>query len=232
MVRIFVVDDHPVFRHGLISILGKHREFQVIGDAANGPEAVDKILELQPDIVIMDIFMSGGGGVEATAILQQKLPEVNVLILTVSNSEDDLFEAIKAGAKGYLLKTISVTELIESIMLVAKGEAIVSPSMAVRLLEEFKEVTKEKIRKEPHELSQRENEVLQLASKGASNKEIATKLFVSETTVKAHLRSILEKLHARNRAQAVGLAVAKGWLNNSQPHPVSNSPENEIGTSL
>jgi len=232
MVRIFVVDDHPVFRHGLISILGKYREFQVIGDAANGPEAVAKIVELRPDIVIMDIFMSGGGGVEATAVLQQKLPEVKVLILTVSNSEDDLFEAIKAGAKGYLLKTISVTELIESILLVAKGEAIVSPSMAVRLLEEFKEVTKERIKKEPHGLSQRENEVLQIAAKGASNKEIATKLFISETTVKAHLRSILEKLHARNRAQAVGMAAAKGWLNDSQPHPLSPSPENERGTSL
>ena len=231
MVKVFVVDDHPVFRHGLISVLEKYPEFQVVGDAASGLEAVAKIVELQPDIVIMDIFMPGSSGVEVTAVLQQKLPQVKVLILTVSNSEDDLFEAIKAGAKGYVLKTISITELIESVRLVAKGEAIVSPPMAVRLLEEFKEVTKEKIKKEPHELSQRENEVLQLAAKGASNKEIAAQLFISETTVKAHLRAILEKLHARNRAQAVGLAAAKGWLDDSQPHPLYPSPENERGTS-
>jgi DNA-binding NarL/FixJ family response regulator len=137
---------------------------------------------------------------------------VKVLILTVSDKEDDLFTAIKAGAKGYLLKSVSLGELTDSIRLVANGEAIVSPSMAARLLEEFKQAGQDRADKGLGELSLREREVLQLIANGASNKEIAAKLFISETTVKAHLRSILDKLHVKNRAQAAALAMAKGLV--------------------
>ncbi len=212
MIRLLVVDDHPIFRHGLISVLQQYPEFEVVGQATNGVEAVAEASKLQPDIIIMDIRMPGGNGVEATIALQQRLSQVKVLILTVSDREDDLFTAIKAGAKGYLLKSVGLQELIDSIRLVANGEAIVSPSMAVRLLEEFKQSGQDRANKDPRGLSPREKEVLQLIAQGGSNKEIADNLFISETTVKAHLRSILEKLHVRNRAEAVALAMANGLL--------------------
>ena len=214
MIRVLVVDDHPVFRQGLISVLQRYLEFEVVGQAANGIEAVMKASELEPDIIVMDIRMPGGNGVEATRAVQQKLPQAKVLIVTVSDKDDDLFAAIKAGARGYLLKSVSLCELIDSIRLVAQGEAIISPTVAGRLLDEFKQVEKEQSDKRlDRGLSLREQEVLRLVAKGASNKEIADRLFISETTVKAHLRTILEKLHARNRAEAVALAAARGLLN-------------------
>jgi DNA-binding NarL/FixJ family response regulator len=213
MIRVLAADDHPVFRQGLISVLQEYPEFEVVGEAINGADAVAKASELHPDVVVMDIRMPGGDGVEATAALHQRLPEVKVLIFTVSDKDDDLFAAIKAGAIGYLLKSANLAELLDAIRLVAKGEAIVSPPMAVRLLDEFKQATKGRTDKELSGLSERETEVLQLVAQGSSNKEIASQLFISETTVKAHLRSILEKLHVKNRAQAVALATTKGLLN-------------------
>lgn len=219
MTRVLVVDDHPVFRQGLVSVLQQYPEFEVVGQAANGEEALALATVLQPDVVTMDIRMPGSGGVGATMALQQTLPQTKVLIVTVSDKDEDLFAAIKAGARGYLLKSASLLELIDSIRLVAKGEAIMSPTMASRLLDEFKLPTKERTSKELSGLSPREREVLQLVSQGDSNKEIANKFFISETTVKAHLRTILEKLHAHNRAEAVAVAAARGWL--SKPPPQS-----------
>jgi DNA-binding NarL/FixJ family response regulator len=212
MIRVLVADDHPVFRQGLASLLQRYPEFDVVGQAANGNEAVARANQVKPDVVIMDICMPGSDGVSATMALQQTLPQTKVVMFTVSDKDDDLFAAIKAGARGYLLKSVDLEELIESVKLVANDEAIISPAMAGRLLDEFKQVGKEKPDKEPGELSQREQEVLQWVAGGASNKEIADHLFISETTVKAHLRTILEKLHARNRAEAVALATAKGLL--------------------
>ncbi len=210
MIKVLVVDDHPVFRHGLISVLEKLPDFQVVGQATNGLEAVVKAQEYQPDVVTMDIRMAGGGGVESTAAIRQTLPQVRVLILTVSDKDDDLFAAIKAGAKGYLLKSAELDELVDAIRLVAGDEAIISPSMAARLLEEFQQSSGYRPAIELDKLSRREREVLQLVAQGGSNKEIATKLFISETTVKAHLRRILDKLHVKNRAEAVAKATAKG----------------------
>jgi len=212
MIRVLVVDDHPVFRQGLVSLLQKYPEFNVVGQAANGNEAVIKAKQSLPDVVIMDICMPGGNGVAATRALQQTLPQTKVVMFTVSDKDDDLFDAIKAGAKGYLLKSVDLDELIDSIKLVANGEAIVSPAMAVRLLNEFKN-GKERADKAPGELSRRENEILQLVAEGTNTKQTADLLYISETTVKSHLRSILQKLHACNRAEAVALAATKGWLN-------------------
>jgi two-component system NarL family response regulator len=208
-----VVDDHPVFRQGLISVLQQYPEFEVVGQAADGKRAVTVAREVQPDIVVMDVCMQGGNGIAATMALQQTLPQAKVLIVTVSSKDEDLFAAVKAGARGYLLKNVSLRELIDSIRLVAQGEAIVSPAMAGRLLDEFKEADKAHPHRELGRLSQREQEVLKLVAQGASNREIGTRLFISETTVKAHLRTILEKLHAHNRAEAVALAATKGLLN-------------------
>ena len=213
MIKVLVVDDHPIFRQGLISLLQQYPEFETVGQATNGEEAVAVASEVQPDVIVMDVCMPGGDGIAATTALQQTLPKVKVIIVTVSDKDEDLFAAIKAGARGYLLKSVSLRELIDSIRLVAQGEAIISPTVAGKLLDEFKQTDKEQLGKELNGgLSLREQEVLQLVAHGASNKEIADQLFISETTVKAHLRTILQKLHARNRAEAVALAATKGWL--------------------
>ena len=212
MIRVLVADDHPVFREGLVSLLQRYPEFKVVGQAANGNEAIAKARQSQPDVIIMDICMPGGNGVAATMNLQRTLPQVKVVMFTVSDRDNDLFDAIKAGARGYLLKSVDLEELVESVKLVADGEAIISPAMASRLLDEFRQ-DKERAGKDPGELSRRETEVLQLVAEGTNTKQIADILYISETTVKTHLRSILQKLHARNRAEAVALAANKGLLN-------------------
>jgi len=214
VINIFIIDNYTVFRYGFISILEQHPEFRVIGGAATTAEAVAKLGELQPDIIIMDIFMSGGEGVEAITLMQQKYPDVKVIIVTLSDKEEDFLKAIRAGARAYLLKNIKPTELIESIRLVATGHAIVSPLIAFRLPEEFRETNKPN-KEGFNSLTRREKEVLCLVAQGASNKEIAAHCYVSQTTAKAHLRRILEKLSVRNRAQAAALAITKGLLNQS-----------------
>lgn len=212
MTKIMIVDDHPVFRHGLTTVLKEHPGFQIVGEASNGVEAVTRASELQPDVVVMDIRMPGGNGAEATAALREILPEIKVLILTVSDKDDDLFAAMEAGARGYLLKSTELNELITGIKAVAGGDVIISPTMASRLIDQLKQVNRHRAGEERGELSPRESEVLKLVARGDSNKGIAAGLFISETTVKAHLRSILEKLHVRNRAEAVAKATARGLL--------------------
>ncbi len=214
MVNILVIDSYAVHRYGLISMLKEHPEFRMIGDAANTSEAVAKLGELQPDIVIMDIFMPGGEGVEAITLMRQKFPDVKVIVFTLSDKEEDFLRAMRAGARAYLLKSIETAELIESVHLVATGHAIVSPLMAFRLPEEFGNTNKQN-RQGINSLSPREKEVLCLVAQGASNKEIATQCYISETTAKAHLRRILEKLDVKNRAQAAAVGISKGLLNQS-----------------
>jgi len=212
MIKVLVVDDHPVFRRGLISMMQDQTEFQVVGEASSGLEAVAKAVELQPDVVVMDLRMPGGDGVAATAALQQKLPRTKVLILTVSEKDDDLFAAVEAGAKGYLLKSVDFEELINSISSVAAGDVIISPALATRVIVQLKQKKQPRTGEDSAGLTPRETEVLQLVARGASNKEVGTELFISETTVKAHLRSVLEKLQVKNRAQAVARATAMGLL--------------------
>ena len=212
MANILVIDSYAVYRYGLTSMLKEQPEFRVIGDAANTSEAVAKLGELQPDIVIMDIFMPGGEGVEAVNLMRQKFPDVKVIVFTLSDKEEDFLRAMRAGARAYLLKSIETAELIESVHLVATGHAIVSPLMAFRLPEEFGNTNKQN-RQGVNSLSPREKEVLCLVAQGASNKEIAVKCYVSQTTAKAHLRRILEKMNVRNRAQAAAMGISKGLLN-------------------
>jgi DNA-binding NarL/FixJ family response regulator len=212
-IKIFVVDDHPLFRYGLLSVLSEYPEFQVVGDAPSSVEALPRIVEIQPDIVIMDIFMPNSDGIKATALIKQKLPKTEVIILTISDNEEIFLNAIKAGAKGYLLKGVGVMEIVEAIKQVASGEATISPTMATRLLEQVRDNGKDNGKRGYYELSLREKEVLRLTARGSSNKEIAANLFISDTTVKAHMRNILEKLRVKNRAEAVGVAIARGILN-------------------
>lgn len=214
-IKIFIVDDHPLFRYGLISVLAEYPEFKVVGDAASSVEALPRIEKIQPDIVIMDVFMPNSDGIKTTSIIKQKSPNTEIMILTISDNEDIFLSAIKAGAKGYLLKGVGIMEIVDAIKLVVKGEATVSPTMAARLLEQFRNNGKENSGKKGlNELSIREKEVLKLTAQGSSNKEIAAHLFISDTTVKAHIRNILEKLRVKNRAEAVGVAITKGILDN------------------
>lgn len=213
-IKIFVVDDHPLFRYGLISVLSEYPEFQVVGDSASALQALPRIEADHPDIVIMDIFMPESDGISTTTLINQKWPSTKIIILTISDNEDDFQKAIKAGAKGYLLKGTGIVEIVEAIKAVAKGQTTVTPSMISRFIKNqlFDSGQVKNSKKGLNELSVREKEVLRHTVHGSSNKEIAADLFISDTTVKAHMRNILEKLQVKNRAEAVGVAVSKRML--------------------
>ncbi len=215
-VRVLVVDDHTLFRRGIVTVLANQKNISVVGEAVNGLEAIDKAEELVPDVIVMDLNMPQCSGLEATQALQAKMPQVNILVLTVSDNEADLFHAIKFGATGYILKNTEPEELVQAIHHIAQGGVIVSPMMAAKLLAEFRglgtDAMVKKTAEEEDNLSPREDEVLRLVSQGATNKEIADSLFISENTVKTHLRNIMDKLHLANRSQAAAYAVKRGLV--------------------
>ena len=215
-VKVLVVDDHTLFRRGIAAVLANQENLEVVGEALDGLEAIEKTKEIAPDVVLMDLNMPRCSGLEAIQALQIEMPQVNVLVLTVSDKEADLFAAMKFGARGYILKNTEPDELIHAIFHIAQGGVIVSPLMATKLLTEFKGL-RAGVEKKPAEeagagLSPREGEVLQLLAQGATNKEIGNSLFISENTVKTHLRNIMEKLHMANRSQAAAYAVQKGLV--------------------
>ena len=214
-MRVLIADDQPLFRRGLHVVLGTEDGIEVVGEAENGQEAVEKAQELVPDVVLMDVRMPRVNGIEATRQIRIDVPSTKILMLTVSDAEEDLYEAIKAGANGYLLKEISVEEVAEAIRAVSQGQSLISPSMASKLLNEFTALVR---RAEGRDqlptptLTTREIEILRLVAKGMSNREIADELFISENTVKNHVRNILEKLHLHNRMEAVIYAVKERLL--------------------
>ena len=215
-VRVLIVDDHSLFRHGISAVLTNKENISVVGEAVNGLEAIEKAEQLRPDVILMDLNMPQCSGLEATQALQTKMPQVNILVLTVSDNEADLFAAIKFGATGYILKNTEPEELVQAIYHIAQGGVILSPIMASKLLAEFKDLETGAEKKPAQEaesnLSPREDEVLHLVSQGATNKEIADSLFISENTVKTHLRNIMDKLHLANRSQAAAYAVKRGLV--------------------
>jgi DNA-binding NarL/FixJ family response regulator len=211
-ITVLIVDDHPVFRHGLMMVLGGHSEIEVVGEAVDGIEAVEKAAELQPSVVIMDIQMPRSNGVEATAALRKVAPNSKVLILTVSERNGDVFEAMQAGARGYLLKYVDTDELVAAIKSVAMGNVIISQTIASTLIDYLRPTSEPSETNGTPTLSMRELEVLRLVAAGASNGEIADKLSICEATVKAHLRNIMDKLQVKNRAQAVARAMSNGVL--------------------
>jgi DNA-binding NarL/FixJ family response regulator len=211
-ITVLIVDDHPVFRHGLMMVLGGHSEIEVVGEAVDGVEAVEKAAELQPSVVIMDIQMPRSNGVEATAALRKVAPNSKVLILTVSERNGDVFEAMQAGARGYLLKYVDTDELVAAIKSVAMGNVIISQTIASTLIDYLRPTSEPSETNGTPTLSMRELEVLRLVAAGASNGEIADKLSICEATVKAHLRNIMDKLQVKNRAQAVARAMSNGVL--------------------
>jgi DNA-binding NarL/FixJ family response regulator len=207
VIRVLIADDHTVLRHGLRLILNEAADITVIGEAASGEEAVSLTLELRPEVVLMDVGMPGLDGIEATRRIRAIRPEVAVLILTISDRDRDLIEAVKAGARGYLLKSTESRDVIEGIRRVAEGEAIVPPALMARVLDELA-----KPASDSRELTGRELEVLGLVAQGLGNKEIATRLVISENTVKTHVRHILEKSNLSNRAEAAAYAVQIGLI--------------------
>jgi DNA-binding NarL/FixJ family response regulator len=215
--RLLLADDHELFREGLAALLNTQQDLQVIAQAGDGFEALTLTRDLQPDLIVLDISMPVCDGLEATRLIRAtpNLLESRILILTVHEEDDKLFEAIKAGANGYLLKSTSSSEFLKGIRGVLAGEAVLPPKLAARLLEEFARLAN-RPQSTAVELSAnltlREHEVLSLVAIGATDKEIAAQLSLSRHTVKTHLRSILSKLHAVNRRQAAQLARQQGLV--------------------
>lgn len=203
-IRLLIVDDHTLFRQGLVSLLQDESDFQVVGEAASGEEALSMARQLQPDVVLMDVTMPGMGGIETTRRLLTLMPHARVLMLTVSEEDEDLFAAIQAGARGYILKNADADELLDAIRRVHTGEAMLSPSVTLRVLEVLRKGVPLALPDLP--LTRREQEVLALLAQGASNRQIAETLMVSENTVKTHVRHILEKLGLRSRGEVIAYA--------------------------
>ncbi|MBI4639821.1 MAG: response regulator transcription factor [Candidatus Tectomicrobia bacterium] len=210
-MKILLVDDHALFRAGLASLL-RAWDLQVVGEAGDGQEAIAKVRELRPDLVFMDIKMPRINGLEATRAIKAEFPNIKVVILTVSDDEQDLFEAIKSGAEGYLLKNLREEELAELVGQLRRGEPTMSPGLARKLLREFARLkTAERSPGMEADLTDRETEVLEQVARGATNKEIAATLYISENTVNYHMKNILSKLHLRNRAEVVAWAFQHGF---------------------
>jgi DNA-binding NarL/FixJ family response regulator len=207
-MRVLIADDHALFRDSLRSLLGA-RGVEVVGEARDGGEAVELAWELKPDVVLMDLRMPGSDGLEATRRLAAELPEVKVVVLTASDDDQDLFEAIKSGARGYLLKDLSGDGLIEYLAAVERGEPAITPRLARKLLEELARPRDEARHGGSRtELTERELEILRLLVAGVtSNRHLADALGVSENTIKFHVRNVLDKLHLHNRAQVVAYAL-------------------------
>ena len=216
-LRVVLADDHPLFRDGVASLL-RARGFEIVGEAANGRDALDTIRRMHPDLVLMDIHMPELGGLAATRVVTTEMPQVRVVILTVSDDDDDVFEAIKSGAQGYLLKSTDTRTFFDLLEGAARGETPLSGRLASRILREFAKRMNNEPADATHDdaLSEREKEVLAFASEGLTNREIAARLNLSENTIKYHFKNILEKLHLRNRAQAVAYAVQSGLLKPKQ----------------
>ena len=209
-IRVLIVDDHTVVRDGLAVMLGRQKDFAVVGEAKNGLEAVEKARELRPDVILMDLRMPELDGVEAMRRIRAENPDVRFIVITTYDSDEYIFDAIEAGAKGYLLKDASREELFQAVRAVHRGESLIEPGVAAKVLDRFAQLSRQ--RSDTEVLSEREMEVLRLMAKGAANKEIAASLSISESTVKTHVANIFQKLDVNDRTEAVTTAMQRGII--------------------
>jgi two-component system, NarL family, nitrate/nitrite response regulator NarL len=206
-IRVLVVDDHPLFRQGVLFTLGRNPEITVVGEGENGHQAVEQAQLLRPDVLLLDITMPGFTGLQAAVEVKRVSPETSIVILTASEDGDDLLSAMKAGAMGYVVKGAGAAEIVDAVMAVARGEAYITPKMAGNLLR----VMTHKPTNDPlAELTDRERQVLELVARGLSNKEVGAELGLAEKTVKHYLTAVLQKLHVRSRVEAALLAQRYG----------------------
>lgn len=212
-IRTLVVDDQELFRRGLVMLLSTEADIEVIGEASDGVAGTDMATTMAPDVVLLDVRMPKRTGIDACRAIKETVPSAKIIMLTVSDEEADLYEAVKNGAAGYLLKDSSIEDVAQAIRVVADGQSLISPSMAVKLIDEFKQMSKPNRGQVPGlRLTERELEVLRLVAKGLNNRDIAKQLFISENTVKNHVRNILEKLQLHSRMEAVMYAVKEKLL--------------------
>ena len=209
-IKILIADDHPVVREGLNAMLSRETDFKVVGEAKDGAEAVNRVAELKPDVVLMDLRMPEMDGVEAMRRIHEADPKVKFIILTTYSDDDYIFSGIEAGARAYLLKDAPREELFKAIRAVYRGESLIQPVVASKLLDRFSQLS----RRAPagEELSERELEVLCLMAKGAANKEISAELKIAQSTVKTHITNIFQKLGVNDRTEAVTQALKKGII--------------------
>jgi DNA-binding NarL/FixJ family response regulator len=215
-VRVLLVDDQALFREALATLLEVRPEIEVVGEAANGAEAIDKVAILRPDVVLMDLHMPVLDGIAAARRLRVEQPDTRVLALTTFDDDEDVFAALRAGAVGYLLKDVTSDRLVEALLAAARGESVLQPSVAARVVARFAELPDDVPPRRPQPpvvpLSERELEVLRLLADGGSNREIASALFLAEGTVKNHVTNVLAKLGARDRTQAALRGRALGLV--------------------
>jgi len=209
-IKVLIVDDPTVVRDGLTAVLGRQRDFTVVGEARNGLEAVERARQLRPDVILMDLRMPELDGVEAMRRIRAENPEVKFIVLTTYDSDEHIFHAIEAGAKGYLLKDASREDLFQAVRAVHRGESLIQPGVAAKVLDRFAQLSRQATDVEV--LSEREVEVLQLMARGSANKEIAAALSISESTVKTHVANIFQKLEVSDRTEAVTQAMQKGII--------------------
>lgn len=209
-IRLMLVDDHTVVRDGLASMLSSQEDFEVAGHANNGREAVERVAALRPDVILMDLRMPEMGGVDAMRAISSERPDTRFIVLTTYDDDDHIFQAIEAGAKGFLLKDTSREDLFEAVRAVHRGESGIEPGVAARVLDRFAQLSRQEI--QAPLLSERELEVLQLMAKGSANKEIASALTISDSTVKTHIANIFQKLDVRGRTEAVTHALQEGII--------------------
>ena len=212
-LRILITDDHAIVREGLKAVLGGHADIEVIGEAANGEEAVNKTVELKPDIVLMDITMPGMNGLEATRRIKKQNPEARILVLTMHEEDDYFYRILEAGASGYFIKGGSFTELVTAVRAVGNGDVFIYPTMAKKLLSNYLEGVKSGQEIEGYKkLTEREKEILKLVAEGRTNQEIAELLFISPTTVQTHRSHMMAKLSLHNRSDLIRYAIRHGFV--------------------
>ena len=214
-IRVVIADDHVLYRRGLQTVVMQEDDIDIVGEAGDGQEAIDRTVELLPDVVLMDVRMPRTSGIQACAAIKGLVPSTKIIMLTMSDEESDLYEAVKAGANGYLLKDVPAEEIAAGIKAVYNGDSLISPSMASKLLAEFAQISRrEEETPNPHapKLTAREVEVLRLVARGMGNRDIGQQLFISENTVKNHVRNILEKLQLHSRMEAAMYAVRENLL--------------------